>query len=180
VIEKGEVYMENVKFISIIWLLPLVFMLHDFEEIIFMEWWVKKHKSMLLERFPRVAKLYGKLSTAAFALAVSEEFIILMFITLASVIFRWYYLWFGAMIGFAAHLVVHLVQWIVFKMYIPAIVTTIPSIMYSAYAIYFVINNGNMEISSLVVWGIMGIILLVGNLFLAHKLASRLSRVFKK
>ncbi|MFT8314281.1 MAG: hypothetical protein ABF633_08475 [Clostridium sp.] len=50
--------MGDVKFISIIWLLPLVFMLHDFEEII---------------------------------------------------------------------LVVHIIQWIVFKKYIPAISTTVPA-----------------------------------------------------
>lgn len=172
--------MESVKFISIIWLLPLVFMLHDFEEIIFVEWWVNKNKVMLLKRFPRVAKTYSELSTAAFALAVSEEFIILLFITLAAVIFKWYYLWFGALIGFAAHLVVHLVQWMVFKKYIPAIVTTIPSMVYSAYAIYFVVNNSNMETLYLTVSSILGIVLLVANLFLAHKLARKFCRALKK
>ena len=79
---------ESVKFINIIWLLPLVFMLHDFEEIIFVEWWVNKNKEVLLKRFPRVAKMYSGLSTIAFALAVSEEYIILLLITLASVIFN--------------------------------------------------------------------------------------------
>jgi len=28
----------------IIWLFPIVFMIHEFEEIIFMRWWVARNK----------------------------------------------------------------------------------------------------------------------------------------
>lgn len=171
--------MRDVKFISIIWLLPLVFMLHDFEEIIFLEWWVNKNKLELLRKYPRIANVYNEISTAAFALGVSEEFIILILITLGSIIFNWYYLWFGVLVGFFIHLVVHIIQWIVFKKYIPAISTTVPAMIYSIYAIYFIYNNSNMEILMLAMWSALGIIIVWFDLIFAHKLARKFNKFIK-
>lgn len=171
--------MENIKFISIIWLLPIIFMLHDFEEIIFMEWWGEKNKLELIEKYPRIAKVYTRLSTAAFALAVSEEFIIIILITLVSIIFEWYYLWFGLLITFLVHLIVHLIQWIIYKKYIPAIVTVVPSMMYSVYAIYFIYNNSNMGILPLAMWSIFGIVIFLINLIFVHKLARKFNKFIK-
>lgn len=171
--------MDNIKFINIIWLLPIVFLLHDFEEIIFIEWWVKKNKLLLIKNYPRIAKVYTKFSTASFAFAVCEEFIILILITLGSIIFSWYYLWFGALVGFFIHLVMHIVQWIVFKKYIPAIATTIPAIIYSIYAIYYIYTNSTMEIFPLIIWSVLGIIIVFINLVFVHKLAGRFDEYIK-
>ncbi|QVK16885.1 HXXEE domain-containing protein [Mycoplasmatota bacterium] len=92
--------MINIEFVSVIWLFPIVFMLHDFEEIIFMKWWIQRNRLVLLKKFSKISKVYNEFSTEAFALAVSEEFIILFLITLGSIIFNWYYLWLGVLIGF--------------------------------------------------------------------------------
>lgn len=172
--------MINIEFISVIWLFPIVFMLHDFEEIIFMKWWMQRNRLVLLKKYSRISNVYNELSTEAFALAVSEEFIILILITLGSIIFNWYYLWFGALIGFFVHLVAHIIQWIIFKKYIPAIVTTVPAMIYSIYAISLIYNNGDMEILSLIMWSIFGIILVFINLIFAHKLAGKFNNFLKK
>ena len=171
--------MDNLEFINIIWLFPIVFMLHDFEEIILIELWARKNKVVLLKNHPRVATLYTEVSTASFALAVSEEFIVLSLITLGSVIFSWYYLWLGALVGFFIHLVVHLIQWIVFKKYIPAIATTIPSIIYSVYAINYICVNSSMEISPLIIWSVLGVIIVFINLIFARKLSGRFNKYIK-
>ena len=64
---------------------PIVFMFHDFEEIIFFKTWLTKNKDLLQKKFPAVSKRIlphiNKLSTAAFSLAVAEEFILLSIIT---------------------------------------------------------------------------------------------------
>jgi len=41
---------------TIIWLLPIVFMIHDFEEIIFFKSWMNKNKDYLIEKFPKISK----------------------------------------------------------------------------------------------------------------------------
>ncbi|RYM02943.1 HXXEE domain-containing protein [Sporolactobacillus sp. THM7-7] len=40
----------------LIWLFPILFMFHDFEEIIFMKSWLIKNKYYLSQRFPRFTK----------------------------------------------------------------------------------------------------------------------------
>ncbi|AWI03577.1 HXXEE domain-containing protein [Clostridium drakei] len=168
--------MENVEFISLIWLFPLIFMVHDFEEIIFQEWWFNKERLSLLKKYPKVVKEYEQISTAGFALAVSEEFIVLLIISLTAIVFRWYYLWLGTLVTFLIHLIIHIVQWAIYKKYIPAIITVIPAVIYSIYAIRFIYKSSNMMLLPGIMWSIGSMIIFLANLFFAHIMARRLTR----
>lgn len=170
--------MENVEFISIIWLFPLIFMVHDFEEIIFQEWWFNKERSALLKKYPKVAKEYEMFSTAGFAFAVSEEFIVLLVIALTAIVFHWYYLWLGTLVTFLIHLIIHIAQWAIYKKYIPAIITVIPTMIYSIYAICFVYENCNMNLLSGIMWSIVSMIIFLANLFFAHRIARKITIFF--
>jgi len=168
------------KYSLIIWLLPIVFMIHDFEEIIFFKPWMSKNKDYLAEKFPKMSKrflpLMENLSTSAFALAVAEEFLLLSLITVGSVLFDNYFLWLAAFMGFFVHLLVHLGQWIILKRYIPAIWTTFFALIYCVYALYKIISNNIFQISEIVLWTIIGFGLVGVNLLFAHKLAEMYDR----
>ena len=160
----------------IIWLLPIVFMIHDFEEIVFFKSWISKNKNYLSEKFPKISKRFlprfDNLSTSAFALAVAEEFVLLSLITLGSVFFDNYVLWLAAFMGFFVHLLIHFGQWIILKRYIPAIWTTFFALIYCVYTLYEIVVKDNMfQISEIVLWTIIGFVLLGVNLLFAHKLA---------
>ena len=160
----------------IIWLFPIVFMIHDFEEIIFFKSWINKNKNYLSEKFPKISKRFlprlEKLSTSAFSLAVAEEFVLFSLITFASVIFDNYVLWLAAFMGFFVHLLIHLGQWIILKRYIPAIWTTFLALIYCIYTLYEVVFKNNIfQVSEIVLWTIIGLVLLGVNLIFAHKLA---------
>ena len=61
-----------------VWMLPILFILHDFEEIIFMPLWKTRHHQKL-ETFRK--PFFGSVTQgSAFAVGVFEEFIILVFI----------------------------------------------------------------------------------------------------
>ena len=61
-----------------LYLLPIVFMIHKFEEIIMLPTWLDKNKAMLYMRFPFMKDKVDSLSNApVFALTVLEEFIII-------------------------------------------------------------------------------------------------------
>ena len=100
-------------------LLPVVFMLHDFEEIIIFKPWLEKNRDELKRRFPRIDKTLSKnhdhLSTSAYAVAVLHEFFIITVITYFSLYFGSYHWWFGAFAAFSLHLVVHLLEFRVAK-----------------------------------------------------------------
>lgn len=159
----------------IIWLLPIVFMIHDFEEIIFFKPWINNNKNYLTEKFPQISKRFlpciENLSTPAFALAVAEEFLLLSLITVGSVFSDNYFLWLAAFMGFFVHLLLHMGQWIILKWYIPGIYTTFFALIYCIYALYEIVSNNVFQISEIVLWTIIGFGLVGVNLLFAHKLA---------
>jgi hypothetical protein len=95
-------------------LLPIVFMLHDFEELIMMKPWLEENEPKLIARFPKVAMKivshYKALGESAFTLIVAEEFLVISIITGMTITHQTYWLWFAALMGFALHLVIHVGQ----------------------------------------------------------------------
>jgi hypothetical protein len=64
---------------TLIWLFPIMFVLHDLEEIIMIEKWMKKHSEVIREKLPskmadRVMKQFS-MSTAQFAVSVLVIFL---------------------------------------------------------------------------------------------------------
>ena len=62
-----------------VWMLPILFILHDFEEMIFMPLWKKRYRQKLVT-FKK--SFFGSVTQgSAFAVGVLEEFVILLFIS---------------------------------------------------------------------------------------------------
>lgn len=168
----------DIKFLISIF--PIVFMLHDFEEIIFFKAWLNKNKALLQRRFPRLSRRVlphlEKLSTAAFRLAVAEEFLLLSIITYLSLWWEQYLLWFAIFMAFSIHLVGHIIQWIVFRQYIPSIVTAFLSLPYCIYTFNRFLSADILNAFQMLGWTIAGFALMVVNLFFAHQLALRFEK----
>lgn len=162
-------------FLYIIWLFPIIFMFHEFEEIIFFKSWIEKNKDYLSERYPKLAKrLLSRiegLSVPAFTVAVAEEFLLLSIVTVLAVIFNWYLLWLAVFMGYFIHLLVHVVQCFVLRKYVPGIYTTMLSLIYCIYSLRFIIDNNLFSTKQIIIWTILGCIIVFTNLAFAHKLA---------
>ena len=161
-------------------LLPLVFMLHDFEEIIMFKPWLEKNRDEIRLRFPRIDKTLSKnhdhLSTSAFAIAVLNEFFIITFITYVSLYFGSYHWWFGAFMAFSLHLIVHIVQWLIFGKYVPVIITSILALPYCIYTLNEFLKVTDMVVGQLFFWTIIGIILTIASFVPAFFFASRFEK----
>ena len=111
-----------------VWLFPLMFIIHDMEEIVGFGWWLKKNKCMLAEKYPSVLRTYADFSTEGFAVAVYEELIICVAVCLGAAVTDsvWLWgIWLGGLIGCTLHFVIHIGQSIVVRQYIPALITSI-------------------------------------------------------
>jgi len=166
------------------WLLPVVFMLHDFEEIIMMRPWIDRNAGFLRERFPRLAdhmlRHYEKLSTSSFALAVAEEFIIITAVTFLAVEQGWYAVWGGMLLGFFAHLIIHLIQFLTVRRYAPMIITTIPAAIYCIYAVNHLLRDGYTTWTALWPWTLFFIAFIAVNILLVHRMAGRFEQWLRK
>lgn len=162
------------SFLLIVYLLPIVFIFHDFEEIIFIKPWINRNRVWLQDKYPVIAKRMltytDKLSTSAFAMAVFEEFIVLCIVTFTAIYFNFYVLWLAVFMAFSLHLIGHIIQWFFVRRYTPAIVTTIIVLPYSVYGFKTILNMNIFTNSEIIIWTIVGIIIMILNLLLAHKI----------
>lgn len=89
---------------KLIAMFPIVFMIHDFEEIMGFESWLKNNREELKQRFPKVENFLSKkgmfqVSTSKFAFAVCIIFILVSlvsFISLYSGVYQWWFVAFSA------------------------------------------------------------------------------------
>lgn len=85
--------MEWLNVQTLIWLFPIIFIIHDFEEIILIEKWLHHNCHKLYERLPpkianKVVKQFS-MTTAQFAVAV---LFIFLFVSLSTILANQYFI----------------------------------------------------------------------------------------
>lgn len=154
-----------------LWIFPILFIFHDFEEIIFMKSWVMKNRSYLCERFPTISKRllphFDNITTSSFAFGVAEEFILVSIITIVSYMTDWYLLWVGSFIAFTLHLIIHCFQTLLVRKYVPAIITSIICLPICIFIIKHIVNV--FQLDAVILYSILAFIIMVFNLLLIHK-----------
>lgn len=119
--------MESMSFL--VWLLPVIFMLHDFEEIIMAEVWDKRFHERIMEKFPK-RRPFGlgvnyAWQTPTLSIAVAIEFVLFSMVSYLSAAYLNYFLWFSAFLGLLLHMVIiHILACFWFKGYVPGAVTS--------------------------------------------------------
>ncbi|MFS0839746.1 HXXEE domain-containing protein [Paenibacillus sp. 1P03SA] len=150
---------------SVVWLFLAAFMIHDFEEIIFVEPWMKKNYKRLRPRVPgpwqRLFQEMSGVTSSQFAVAVFVEFILFVPVAyLAAERGIW-----ALFIGFNAllfiHVFTHLGQSVLLRAYTPGVVTAVMVVLpYSVYLFYRLLRDGAATWQDLLVCAPSGLLLL--------------------
>lgn len=165
----------------IISLFPLVFMIHEFEEIICFKPWVTKNGLWLTDKYPKFAKQIthsGQLSVPAFSIAVLEEFILVSITTVLALTLQWYSVWIAVFTAFAFHIILHIVQWMVIRKYIPAIITSLLSLPCLVWGLSRALNE--FSLSMIMICFVIGTLVAILNLYFVHRFASRYDKIIKE
>ncbi len=162
-------------------LLPIVFMVHDFEEVIMFEQWLAAHREELHKRFPKMAVFVEKQGlfewrTATFAVAVAHEFVLLSAVSYISIYTGAYEWWFAGFMAYFLHLLMHIVQWLVFKRYVPVIITSLASLPYCGYTLWLFCEQQRLSIGEMCLFTLVGVIIAL----LSFPSAFGLARLFRK
>lgn len=157
---------------------PIIFLVHELEEIVMARRWLDKHEEKLVSHYPQfklIIRHLMRLDTLAFSIAAAEEFLILLAVTAAILVDTPYaiWIWISLFMVYSLHLLVHVVQIILVRGYVPGIVTTILSLPYSIYVINIVLNN--YSISGVMIATLCGIVFMFGNLLFAQKIGLKSS-----
>ncbi|MBN6188998.1 HXXEE domain-containing protein [Aneurinibacillus sp. BA2021] len=147
----------NMDMYTWIWLFPIVFMLHDFEEIITVEAWLSKNKMKVYHMFPtffaRRQAMFDRrfaMKTVQFSVAVAWIFVLLSLITFytsQSLAHGGSFLFYVA----ALHVLfgnvwTHVIQSIVLRGYTPGVVTAVVLVLpYSVYMYSRLLAEGYID-----------------------------------
>ena len=133
--EKKE---DTMNIQTLMMVFPVVFMFHDFEELCFLESWIRKNADFLRNTFAGKNWLgLEGYSTSALGIAIMMMFLFVSFTSILSVVFNLYALFAAAMIVFTLHNLVHIIQPVLLRRYVPAMGSAILTIPYSFYVLHF-------------------------------------------
>lgn len=165
------------KFEDLIWCFPILFMFHDFEEVIFMKTWFSKKENKLLKQFPKFApKLiqhFHKVPQAGFSFAVAIIFVLVSAITITASIFDYYLIWLGCFGIYVLHLIIHCIQAIVIRDYVPAVVTSILCLPVSCWIFFTVLSGVSYSGASVAVSIIISGVAVTAGVLGLHKVIER-------
>ena len=159
-------------------LFPVVFMIHEYEEIIMFRRWIDRNREELRKRFPKIESFFTRqgpfdYSTSTFAVGTAHEFILVSVVSFCSVWTGEYQWWFAAFAGYSVHLVVHLAQWAIYRKYVPVIITTILTLPYCIYTFAEFAKASVLSPLQMFLWAVVGIILTMLSLLSAFFLMSK-------
>lgn len=163
---------------SLIWLFLVAFMLHDFEEIIRIEPWFRKHYGAIYgkvpERFRKDVRSFSRMTSSQFAVAVCIEFIIFVPFTFMAAEKGQYLLFLGFNVVLLLHVFMHVGQALYLKMLVPGVVTAVGiTLPYSVYLFYRLLSENLIEMSNILISLPFGLTL-VPIILLGHKAGEKL------
>lgn len=169
--------MSALAVLSLVLPLPWAFAVHEAEEIMLQHRWMMAHRQRLAGRFPRLRPMLehlSQLSTRAFAVAALEEWAVLWCAT-AYVLVQGPWataVWVALFMAFSIHLVIHVLQAVAVRGYVPGLVSSLllaPYVWYGVWSIGLV-----MSVVEMVLLSVAGLLVAGANLWLSHWLGIRL------
>jgi len=161
-----------VSIANALWLFPILFMVHNFEEIIMIpRWW--RHSTGRTMRSPIVTLASYPPETVAALIALI--FIIFSVITAASIVTNHLIFGIGLALAFGLQLVGHVVEFIRMRRYMPHTATAILTLPYYPWLLFESIHAGyNLGETALATLGMLVFGLAI--LWSSHAVSGRISR----
>lgn len=163
---------------SYIWLFLVAFTLHEFEEILTMERWLGRHRALLEQGVPKWTKpMVDKLmhaTTPVYTAIIMEEFILIALATLIIVEMALFDFFAAVVVAYLIHLLIHGVQAIYLKRYVPGLLFGVLSGIYGAYVLTIFGRIAYVDWSKVRVMMPIIFIVIVLNLAGGHWFAGRL------
>lgn len=171
--------MSALSVLSLVLPFPLLFVIHEAEEVLVQHRWMKAHRADLERRFPwsrNILAHLSRLGRRAFAIAALEELLVLSLATCYVLVGGTcsMQVWSALFMAFSLHLLVHLAQAVMVRGYVPGVVTSVLLLPYAAYGIRSILLV--MSALELAVWSILGVLMMIVNLRFAHWLGIKIGK----
>ena len=154
--------------------LPIVYLIHDFEELLTRRRWKKKHYNDLTAKCPKFTSLVSAimdLNQVKYTIVILEQLLFLV-ISVIMAVYTDPMPMFALFWGFAIHTVIqHLFLSIVFRSYFPGLVSSVLLLPYFGYGIYYLL--GVYSVAENIVMAVCGLGVVSLNLALMYWLMKK-------
>ena len=156
------------------WILPIIFILHDFEEMIFMPPWKVKHHEVISNM---KRPFFGNVTNGqAFSVGVLEEVLILIMISIICEISANYILYESFLITYIIHFIKHFSMCISMKGYVPGVVSALLEFPFVTWLIFSYWSLSQTFVLNILYTLIPVFLLMYINLKIMHKLMPLLQK----
>lgn len=157
---------------NLLWLFPLLFMIHNFEEIVMIpRWWRHTHDRTIRSPFVKIAEYPQE----AISLMIGSIFTLFALVTAWSIFANHFLIGIGLALAFGFQLLGHIAEFIRLRRYMPHIVTSVLTIPYYPILLVAALRHG-YSIGGLAVaiigMGVFGLVIL----FVSHACVPAVSR----
>jgi hypothetical protein len=162
-------------------MLPIIFMIHDFEEILMAEVWGKRYKEKINQTWPK-REPFGLNEihywhTPTLSIGVELEFLLFSLISWFSVVSQNYIVWFGAFAGLLIHMVfIHMFICVQFKNYVPGVITSVILLLPGMWFLYSAEKILHYEVGIILFACLLGAGLIIVMILSLHTLMGSLSK----
>lgn len=161
----------------LIWSFLIIFMLHNFEEIIMIERWFNKIYPGVRERIPpfanREIEQFRTITTVQFSMAVCVLFIVSSTLILITITTNHYFLFLGLNIFFALNIFTHPIQSLLLRCYVPGLWTTLLLIIPYNIIVFHQFNSKGILDMATIINALVVTILFIPMLIISHKIAEK-------
>lgn len=153
---------------------PLVFFIHDIEEILMRKKYMPAIVKTVSEKVPKLKPIVihlQNISTLRFSIIVLEEFLLIVIACIINVFYDISYPLYALFWGFSLHLIIHLGQAVVIRKYIPGLVSSLLLLPYCIAGIIDLVSLYGFDLNF--IWAVVGFAVIAINLLFMHKLVSK-------
>jgi hypothetical protein len=164
----------------VLWLLPIVFIVHDLEELLSMPGWIAGHQRELDQISTKsdfVAEMLRNAPKTFTQFAVAIGFVMILFVavTIGASMSRRHGLWmyaYGCLLGVLfLHVFAHIAQAILVAGYVPGLIGAVAAVIPGSVYIYRRLFRANLlTLKEAVLTGLIGLALFLPGVLLAHSL----------
>ncbi|GFZ30245.1 membrane protein [Clostridium zeae] len=159
------------------WLFPLLFIMHDMEEIIMAKQWCSKGLKQYI--YLPITPFGGTKNTVGIAIGVYEELILWLIVTMIGNISGFYGLWYGLLVANIVHLILfHIILLpLSYRQYVPGEITAWLTVIPCCYILKLSQNILSYSAVEITIWVTIGIIFAFANMKILHKNINLLSKL---
>lgn len=154
------------------WLLPILFILHDFEEIILVPLWKIKHKKELINM---KKPYFGEVTNAsALSIGILEEMIILVIASIISYLTNNNILYLSFLCVYTIHFLLHYKMCLQFKGYVPGVFSATLQLPFMIFLIYYYFDLTHVHFITFMLYFIPVFFIIFVNLKVIHHIMPKI------